>query len=323
MASKRYGHPRPSGEPSTATERKIRILLELIRHRSVRLSTLCAEYDASERSMLRDFQELRKIGARAGFRLSEKAEHDVIKLTNFESRPASIDQSARALQGLMRAAARALGKPVEEQLAPPEEEERRTDRRFLRFLMPTLREGTRVADVCKTLETAWDANARVRFKYKKRGERRVEPYAVIQRSGRYYLLGRDLDAKDEGWRYFALDEITGTISRVGTFAPREIPSQYETEDAIGWISSGKRIDVDVWLSPQIASSATSRVWQKGQRVVQHADGSASITLQVSDINEVVRWSLGFAGDAKIVAPHEAVDRARETIAQIASAYSPK
>src|SRR5690348_14811663 len=76
MPAKRFGKARPSGEPSGSTERKIRILLELIRNKSVRMSRLCDDYDIAERSILRDFQELRKIGERAGFTLSQEVEND-------------------------------------------------------------------------------------------------------------------------------------------------------------------------------------------------------------------------------------------------------
>jgi len=322
MASKRFGKARPSGEPSSSTERKIRILLELIRNRSVRLSRLCDDYATSERSMLRDFQELRKIGARAGFTLSDKVENDRLMLKSFEARPRLLDQSGRALHALMRYAAKALGEPVEKELAPGiQTEEAGEERRFLHFMMPTLREGTRVADVFKTLEEAWNNNARVRFRYAgKKAERRVEPYYVLQHSGRYYLLGRDISAKDAGWRYFALDQIETPIARVGTFTPGSIPEQYRRDDALGWIQGPKMQEVSVWLSPQLASSATSRLWQRAQHVAAHADGSATMTFTVSDPDEVVRWSLGFGAQARIVAPHSTVDRAREMAQAIAQAY---
>ncbi|MEO9264631.1 MAG: WYL domain-containing protein [Candidatus Baltobacteraceae bacterium] len=320
MSSKRFGVPRPSGEPSTATERKVRILLELVRNRSVRLSALCREYETSERSMIRDFQELRKIGLRAGFKLSEKADNDVIRMLDFDARPAALDRSGRALQSLIRSAARALGKPVENELRASEPGEKRDERSFLHFMMPTLCDGTKAAQVYKMLESAWTGNARVRFTYGKKGERRVEPYRVLQRSGRYYLFGRDLGAKDEGWRYFALDQIGTPISRVGTFTPREVPPEYSDEDTIGWFKTGKKTEIAVWLSPVIAGSATSRAWQREQRVIEGLDGSATIVFSVSDVDEVIRWALGFGVDARVVSPPTALARAKSIARSIADAY---
>jgi hypothetical protein len=42
---------------------------------------------------------------------------------------------------------------------------------------------------------------------------------------------------------------------------------------------------------------------------------------VSDIGEVVRWTLGFGADARVIAPPEAVLRARELIAAITMLYA--
>ena len=319
MPAKRFGKPRRSGEPSTSTERKIRILLELIRNKYVRVSALCRQYDASERSMLRDFQELRKIGARAGFTLGDKVLNDRLELKSFDARPTALDRSGKALYALIRSAAAALGKPVEEELGSIGADER-ADRRFMRFMMPTLVEGTRVARVYKALERAWSSNARVRFRYADKRERTVEPYAVLQRSGRYFLLARDVAAKDQGWRHFALDQIAEPIGRAGTFMPREIPADYRSYDVLGWMRGGPTTDVSVWLSPSMAPSATSRQWQRDQRVEHHADGSATMTFAVGDIDEVIRWAFGFGAEARVVAPDAAVKRARELARAISGNY---
>ncbi len=156
-------------------------------------------------------------------------------LKSFEARPRLLDQSGRALNALVRSAAKALGEPVEQELPPGVSgDETSDDRRFLHFSMPSLREGTRVARVFKSLEEAWTNHARVRFCYAgKKAERRVEPYYVLQHSGRYYLLGRDIGARDAGWRYFALDQIEMPIARIGTFTPHEVPERYRGEDALG------------------------------------------------------------------------------------------
>lgn len=317
MASKRYGKPRASGEPSGATERKIRILLELIRNKFVRLGRLCDEYGASERSLLRDMQELRKIGARAGFQLSEKAENDTIRLLSFEARPTALDKSGRALQSLIRSAARALGGPVEAELAPLAPEAPREERRFLHFLLPTLREGSGVAEIFKELEDAWANDARVTFRYSGK-ERRVEPYAVQVRSGRYYLLARDCGTGT--WKYYALDHLQTPLKRAGTFARREIPAAYRNDDVLGWFKGKREERVSVRLSPQIAQSAASRVWQRGQRVELHDDGSATMTFTVSDVDELIRWTFGFGAEAQIVAPETAVARARELATAMLKTY---
>jgi predicted DNA-binding transcriptional regulator YafY len=317
MPAKRFGKARKSGEPSGATERKIRILLELIRNKFIRLGRLSEEYGTSERSLLRDLQELRKIGERAGFRLTEEQENDCIRLLSFDSRPTAIDKSGRALRTLIHAAAHALGTPVEAQLESLENDEPPAERRFLRFLTPTLREGTRVTDTFKELEAAWANSARVAFRYSGK-ERRVEPAYVFVRSGRYYLLGRDPSART--WKYYALDHIELPIKRVGSFTPQPIPPKYQSDDVLGFFQGGGEQRVSVWLSQLIAPSATSRVWQRGQKIETHDDGSATMTFTVSDVGEVIRWALGFGTEAKVVAPESAVKQARELVTSLSKAY---
>src|SRR5438067_347377 len=165
MAGKRFGKPRASGEPSGSTERKIRILLELIRNKSVNLSTLEDDYGIAERSLLRDFQELRNIGVRAGFRISEKAENGRMRLLNFDARPTTLDQGGRKLYSLIKTAAKALGKPVEEEVASIADREATEEESFLHFPMPALIDGGAITERVHALEGAWRSHARVRFRY--------------------------------------------------------------------------------------------------------------------------------------------------------------
>lgn len=317
MAGKKFGKARPSGEPSSSTERKIRILLELIRNKFVTVSRLCEEYGTSERSLLRDFQELRVIGEHAGFKLNDKVEHDRMRMVNFDSRPTALDKSGRALHTLIQDAAQAFGPPVEDQLEtlagePPAE------RRFLHFLQPRLREGSRVGEVFRHLEAAWSNNARVSFNYSKK-LRCVEPACVLFRSGRYYLVARE--PKNREWKYFALDKIELPIKRAGSFTPQPIPERYTNNDVIGFQQGGGEHRVTVWLSPAIAPSATSRVWQHQQEIEIHDDGSATIAFTVSDIGEVIRWALGFGADARISGPEHAIAQARTLATDIARGYA--
>ncbi len=316
MAGKRLGKARASGVPNDATERKIRILLELIRNKFVRISRLSDDYGTSARSLLRDFQELRKIGQRAGFRLSEKSENDQIRLLDFDARPTAIDKNAKALRTLIHDAAHALGTPVEAQLETLEGESA-GERAFLRFLTPTLSEGTRVAQTFEQLQSAWANNARVTFRYTGK-ERCVEPACVYARSGRYFLLCRDTGSRS--WKYYALDNIVPPVKRAGSFTPQPIPERYRDVGVIGFLQGSGEHRVSVWLSPALAPSAASRVWQRDQQIETHADKSATITFTLSDVGEVIRWALGFGAEARVVAPPDAVRQAREVVEAIAAEY---
>lgn len=77
------GRARKPGRPSPATARKIWILAELVRSRHISLKPLCRRFAVSERTLLRDLQELRQIGSIAGFRIGERSGSDSVTLLDF------------------------------------------------------------------------------------------------------------------------------------------------------------------------------------------------------------------------------------------------
>jgi len=224
--------------------------------------------------------------------------------------------------------AEALGEPIIRELgsqAPGAAE--RDD--FFNFATPGLVEGDAVADICASLREAQCSpagRAAVRFRYPERGtgnmlEREVEPYGVTIRSGTFYLLGYDRTRR--GWRTFAIDRFGSKPVKAGTCGTtRTVPPEYASNDVLGFFKSAARqTDVTVELAPCVAASATARRWQAAQRVEKLEDGRAQMTFAVSDVDEVVRWSLGFGADARIVAPAEAVERARQITTQIMARYA--
>jgi predicted DNA-binding transcriptional regulator YafY len=191
--------------------------------------------------------------------------------------------------------------------------------------MPRLEAGSEAAEVFDALKAAHEKRARVPFRYRGRYDdvtaREVEPYRVLAHAGRYFLVGYDVQPR-KGWRYFALDRIVGTPTRSGTFTPRAIPPAYLACDAVGMLQTGgATTDVTIRLSPVIAASVTSRSWQSSQRVTKRRDGSADITFAVADVDEAVRWALGFGAEAWVIAPPRAVAAARRTVDEMLPHYA--
>jgi len=306
------GKSADAGEPIEAVERKIWLLLELLRHKTVQFRTYERLYERSDRSFKRDLQHLRKIGERTGFSISGL--HDgVVSLETVDASLKKTDKSSKALSTLLQSAARALGAPVERQMRGLTEPGAGGERQFLYFALPQLVKGTQVAAVYDALENAWSSSARVRFPYgRDRGERIVEPHAVLNRSGRYYLVGYDV-GRGKGWRYFALDRIEGIPQRAGTCRPRALDDSFVFSDSMGMLHGGPAVEVTVELSPLVAASATSRLWQRNQKVQSLPDGGARMTFTVSDPDEVIRWAFGFATEAKIIAPVPVVERGCELL----------
>jgi predicted DNA-binding transcriptional regulator YafY len=315
----RIGKPRKSGDPTPATVRKIGILLDLVRNRRISLGACRRTYGASERTLLRDLQELRQIGESAGFKISDRGPNDSFTLSEFKARPSSLLAGEKRFRSLIAELLKAFGEPVQNAVGSldPSSDDAAS---FLHVVQPRLIGGSAVAQTYDELEAAWRNDARVRFSYKGQS-RTVEPAAAMVRSGRYYLVARDVAKGNAGWRIFSLDQIAGPIARAGTFARKAAPPKYASTDTIGWFKGdGERQTVEVTFSEELAPAAVSRQWQAAQTARTNADGTVTISLQVYDVDEVIRWSLGFADEAWISAPPATVKRAEETLKKIRSRY---
>ena len=145
--------------------------------------------------------------------------------------------------------------------------ERPADQRrgFLQVREVVPSDGDRVGGVFTFLKDAAATSARVEFSYTPsrgaRGARRAEPYHVVARSGRYYLVAYDIARRD--WRYFALDAITGPLRKDGTFVPRPVPERFLAERAVGWIGGATTLETTFRLSSVVAAAVTARTWQRG------------------------------------------------------------
>jgi predicted DNA-binding transcriptional regulator YafY len=155
----------------------------------------------------------------------------------------------------------------------------------------------------------------------KNESRTVEPARAIVRSGRYYLVGRDIALGKNGWRNFAMDVIAGPIKRAGTFTRTPAPARYLSTDAIGFFKGdGPLQTIDVTFSKAVASAAASREWQSGQRVRRNDDGTVTISLTVDDVDEVVRWALSYGDDAWITGPATAIAKAKGVVGRLSQRY---
>lgn len=307
---------RPSGEPAEATARKIAILIELIRVRRLSLAKVQRAYGISDRQALRDLQELRRIGASLGFTITRRNAQGNVELADFKTLPGSVIAAERCARSLIAEIFKAFGEPLHGLTEGIDDASNASESSFVRVIMPRLVEGSAASALLQQLQSAWQSGARVRFRYGGK-EREVEPAAVLVRSGRYYLLGRQVSPA--AWRLFSLDEIAG-VKRCGTFAPKPPPAEYLSGDTIGFIKSGRKQRVAVTVSKRFAHTAASRCWQQAQTLAHNADGTVTMTFSVGDPDEVIRWALGYGAEAWISAPPAAVARAKALARDIAARY---
>jgi predicted DNA-binding transcriptional regulator YafY len=319
--------PRAASEATASVSRKIWLLLELVRAKRVLFSHYESLHGRDFRTFQRDLQQLRSIGKKSGFEISQIKDRSRVELLGFDGRPRTVDGGGPVLR-LLAELADAMGEPVARELGPLLSEKPGATE-FLTFAVPHLIEKSRVGEIYERLKTAHGGGAApqslVRFRYPERGkprgaERLVEPYRVLLRSGSCYLIGYDRDRR--AWRTFALDRFLSVPQRAGTLhKARAIPEPYNAGDVIGFIKhEGKPHEVIVELSPIVAQAAVSRRWQAAQRSETLAGGAVRMSFIVSDPAEVVRWSLGFGPEARVVGPPSAVELAKATALAISKTY---
>jgi proteasome accessory factor B len=152
----------------------------------------------------------------------------------------------------------------------------------------------------------------VRFKYVRAGadaatDRTIEPYSLVHRKGHWYVVGRDVDRGAE--RSFKVSRIAGPISTTGrTF---DVPKSF---DAAAHLAG------EAWeLGPDEPQTATLRFspamhWWAEQnldvptRAAQ--SGALDVDLPVANLDALISWVIGFAGELEIVSPESARDRMR-------------
>ena len=177
-----------------------------------------------------------------------------------------------------------------------------------------------VERVFEKLQSAERSRRRIQFSYVdkngRRTDRRVDPYGFIVSSGRIYLVGYDHDRTD--MRVFAVDNVGEPTLLPTTF---ERPAEFNLEtwgaNSVSGVWHAQTLTaVRVRFSPVVAKAAVAATVTRERRVERRSDGSVEITYTIADPEEVVRWTLGWGGEAEIVDPVSARAAAREMARRI-------
>jgi predicted DNA-binding transcriptional regulator YafY len=281
-------------------------------------------FGRSSRQFQRDLRHIRELGRAQNFDVSPSKSGRVFLVTT-APRIGNLSAKGRDAATTLARLAAAFGGPIAQEMRAAVGDVSADRRGFLQVREPLPSADERITANFEKLKEAAAASARVEFHYTPArgaaGVRRVEPYHIVERAGRYYLVAYDLTRRD--WRFFALDAIRGAIERSGSFSARPVPERFLAERAVGWMGGTHRGEVTIRVSPSIAAAVGARTWQRGQRFERLPDGCAELTMHFGDLNEAVRFALGFGAEAIITAPAEAVELARDTAERIARSYAPR
>jgi len=176
------------------------------------------------------------------------------------------------------------------------------------------------------LSSAERASRSVRFSYlDKDGNattRTADPYGFIINAGRVYCVAYDHRRRDK--RTFAVDSIGDPVVLARTFVrpPDFSIEEYAAGSISGVLHGEGTTRVRVRFAPRVAKAAAAARIVADREVEQRLDGSVEIVYSVADVDELVRWTLGWGAQAEILEPAEARSRIATLAAEIATKYTP-
>lgn len=155
----------------------------------------------------------------------------------------------------------------------------------------------------------------------KNSTRVADPYGFIVSSGRIYCVAFDHTRRDK--RVFALDNVSGVRMLAKTFVK---PSDFDVESYAaasisGVMHGGDMTGVRVLFAARVAKAAIAARVVAERQITRNDDGSAVIEYRVADVDELVRWVLGWGAQAEIVEPSHIRERIARLANDITSKYS--
>ncbi len=195
--------------------------------------------------------------------------------------------------------------------------------------------SSRVADeeppsqgsVVATLSAAVTAGKVVRFAYTnalsehKRHE--VEPYGLFLREGRWYLVGRDVEACGE--RVYAACRMSGTVANTTSPKTRDFerPAEFDIGRYVGQpfqYGSGEPFEARIRVSPEHAWRAPALTCGAG-RLEERDDGSVIWTVEAVDPGRLARWVVENGPGLAIEGPAQALELLRTGLRRAAELHA--
>jgi predicted DNA-binding transcriptional regulator YafY len=174
------------------------------------------------------------------------------------------------------------------------------------------------------LSSAERSSRSVQFAYRdKEGNRSIrtaDPYGFVVNGGRIYCIAFDHARKDK--RTFAIDSMSDLTVLARTFAkPGDFNvEEYAAGSISGVLTSGASTEVAVRFDARVAKAAEAARIVADREVVHAGDGSVEIRYRVCDVDELVRWVLGWGAQAEILRPASARERIAALARDIAAKY---
>jgi proteasome accessory factor B len=148
----------------------------------------------------------------------------------------------------------------------------------------------------------------IRFSYQRAGEdtsreRTVEPYSLVHRKGHWYVIGRDVGR--DAVRAFKVSRVAGPLTMTGE--NYRVPETFDAAAHLGgeaWeVGPDDPETATVRFSPNMRWWAEQNLGDVARRDV--SGGGLDVDLPVANLDALVSWVIGFAGEVQIITPESA------------------
>lgn len=144
-------------------------------------------------------------------------------------------------------------------------------------------------------------------------ERVIEPYFLdIYRGTNPYVIAYcHLRQK---MRDFRIDRIQELKVLEETFVrDPDFDIKKYLENRFQYESGDRLYKIEIWFDAVTAPFIRERRWHKTQELVEHQDGSLTLQLEVSGLNDIKRWVLGYGRGAVVKNPPELVEMIQQEL----------
>jgi hypothetical protein len=152
-------------------------------------------------------------------------------------------------------------------------------------------------------------------------ERVVEPYALKEFKGRWYLLSRD--RKDEIIKTFGLDRIKKVeILKKKFVSPADLMTNDYFQNCFGIIKSEDSDPVEIILSfePFQGKYIKSYPLHESQKIIVDNDTELQISLKVYETHDLIMELLSYGSDMRVIHPKSLVDIMSGTVKEMNQLY---
>jgi proteasome accessory factor B len=147
----------------------------------------------------------------------------------------------------------------------------------------------------------------VRFAYRAAASqnvltRTVEPWGVVSRRGRWYMVGHDRDR--DAPRVFRLSRISGTVTPVGRPGAVTVPEGVDITSMVGYRDAAVQERTAV---VRVRRDTCQGLRQVAKSVRPAGDEWDELEVDFTDPERLAGWIVGFADDAEVLGPPDARD----------------